>query len=208
MSDIGELTQQFSDLLSSIEALRAQHRAQSARIDESVEAIAGIRADLREEEDAAGLLPRLAAELASLAELRSEQDEIARAIQAGYAELNAVRAALQQIVDAGPTFKHEPEDAPEQKAFWDPEDDEDRAMLGERIDALAARVLEVEQADDPTYDMPEEIDELRAELSDLLNGLTDDTRFRVQSLIDRLDAATGTKSARPPNAGGAHHLYR
>ncbi len=81
------------------------------------------------------------------------------------------------------------------KAFYDPEGDEDRAALVERIDALATSVDRAIEDNDE-----DEQAELLAQLRDLNDGLTDDTRFRVQALIERLGG--GEKSA-----PGAHLLY-
>lgn len=82
------------------------------------------------------------------------------------------------------------------KAFWDPEDDEDVAALTEKIDDLARRVEKSIRDNDE-----EEQAEIMAELRDLDSGLTDDTRFRVQALIERLGG--GEKST-----PGAHALYK
>jgi len=81
------------------------------------------------------------------------------------------------------------------KAFWDPTDDEDAAAIKEKIDALATSVDRAIEDNDE-----EEQAELLAELRDLDDGLTDDTRFRVQALIERLG---GTQKS----AAGAHALY-
>jgi chromosome segregation ATPase len=114
-------------------------------------------------------------------------------------ELNRVVIQLQDQVQAvEDQIKGHEDDLLEAKAFWDPQDDEDVAALKERIDSLAARV-EQSIADNDE----DEQAELRAELNDLDDGLTDDTRFRVQALLERLGDDKSAKSA-----GGAHALYR
>lgn len=71
------------------------------------------------------------------------------------------------------------------KAFYDPQDDQDRAMLTERLDEI--------EADIRNGDADE--DEL-AELRDMNDNLTDDTRYRVQDLMRRMEGMTEGKSAK------------
>jgi len=106
------------------------------------------------------------------------------ALVAQAAQLRTVVLEIQsqvQAVEAQVEGKAE-ELALARKAFWDPQDDEDSAALKERIDALAARVSTAVEDNDE-----EEQTELLAELRDLDDGLSDDTRFRVQALISRLE---------------------
>lgn len=69
------------------------------------------------------------------------------------------------------------------KAFYDPQDDEDRERLTGQIDDIEE---EIREGDDP-----DRLAELRAQLADLNDGLTDDTRFRVQDLMRRIDQMSG-----------------
>lgn len=90
----------------------------------------------------------------------------------------------------------------EAKAFWDPQDDEDRGRLLAYIEDLDQRIgAALVDAD------PDEMAALRAEVADLYDGLSDDTRYRVEELLVRID--TGLDSARDSSKrAGAHALYR
>jgi chromosome segregation ATPase len=198
MTDLSSLLGDFSALANNLEAEIEDQR-------EVIDRIAQVRANILaisasrnvryadDPDSQAELDDRIEDERAELAELIPRLAQIAANINAIRASLAEASNALRNATIGGKTMSQDAET----KLFYDPQDDDDRERLNERLEDIERRMLRALASDD-TF----ELEDIAAELRDLHDGLTDDTRFRVEELQRRLE----DKSA-PPAAPGAHAIY-